>query len=113
MVFDGVEIPAWQRHNPCMQGTPAQREAPPHLPNSTKEAPKATAGGTAVNTGRQLHPYTQARDTTNMGDPLARDFAYGPRRKLQGAADPALRKEPAYTHAAPVTDAAADERVFK
>ncbi len=113
MVFDGVEIPARQRHNPRTQGAPAQREVPPHLPNGAKEAPRAADSAPAANTGSQLHPYAQARDTTNTGDPLARDFAYGPGRKPQGTADPASRKEPAYTHAAPVTDAAADERVFK
>ncbi len=66
-----------------------------------------------MNTGGPLHPYAQAHDTTSAGDPLAHDFAYGPGRKPQGTADSALRKEPAYKHAAPVTDAAADERVFK
>ncbi len=113
MVFDGVEIPARQRHNPHAQGAPAQREAPPHLPNSTKEASRATDDARAANTGGQLHPYAQAHDATNAGDPLVCDFAYGPGRKPQGTTDPASRKEPAYTHAAPVTDAAADERVFK
>ncbi len=110
MVFDGVEIPVRQQHNPHMQGAPA---APPHLPNSAKEASKATDGRTVANTGGQLHPYAQARDTTNTGDPLTRDFAYGPGRKLQGATDPASRKEPAYTHTAPVTDAAVDQHIFK
>ncbi len=113
MVFDGVKIPVWQRHNPCRQGAPAQREAPPHLPNSAKKASKVMDGATAANTGGPLHPYAQARDTTNTGDPLVHDFTYGPGRKPQGTADPPLRKEPTYMHAAPVTDAAADKRVFK
>ncbi len=113
MVFDGVEIPARQQHNPCMQGALAQHEALPRLPNSTKEAAKATDNTTATNTGGPLHPYAQACDATSAGDPLARNFAYGSGRKPQGTADPAQRKEPIYTHVAPVTDTAADERIFK
>ncbi len=113
MVFDGVGIPARQRHNPRTQGAPVQCKALPHLPNSVKEASKVMDGMTATNTGGPLHPYAQACDTTSVGDPLARDFAYGLGRKPRGTADSAPCKEPTYTHMAPVTDMAADEHVFK
>ncbi len=68
---------------------------------------------TATNVGGPLHPYAQAHDTTSAGDPLPHDFTYGPGRNPQGMTDPALRKKPAYTHVAPVTDLVADKHVFK
>ena len=92
VVFDGVEIPARPRKpaqpaaGPSVArpsepegGEQPAREEPPHMSERarTKQRIAEDEGPSREKDDRNLpvHPFAKARDATNSGDPIARDYA--------------------------------------